>query len=262
VNRAAPARTGSSVDHVLPTGPWTFDAEVARVFDDMVARSIPDYVTMRHLVQDLAAAYVLEGSTVVDLGVATGEGLVRVMAGPPADRADATRRPTPTGVDYVGIDNSPDMLARAHERLDGLPGVTLIRHDLSLGLPPAVYKHESASVVLDVLTSHFIPLDRRYRLFRQVYDVLGTGGVFITVAKVAPTGPFDKLFTTLYHDFKAGEGYSREEIAAKARSLEGVLVPDRSAWLGQQLWGAGFAHAECFWRHLNFAGFIALKRVV
>ena len=40
-------------DQTRPQGKWAFDGEVARVFDDMLARSIPQYETMRGLDFDL-----------------------------------------------------------------------------------------------------------------------------------------------------------------------------------------------------------------
>lgn len=235
-----------AVDHVMPDGPWEFDAEVARVFDNMIRRSIPDYTTMRDLVETLAVAYMRPESTVYDLGVATGEGIVRLLTYAPKSTA------------FVGIDNSPEMLARAKERLGFTSCVQLIEHDLSLGLP-GPQPMAPASLVVDVLTTHFIEPAERYDLLRQVYGLLVPGGAFITVAKVKPPRRFDRLFTERYHAFKAAQGYSQEEIAAKARALEGVLIPVSTAWLGRCLHEVGFTEYECFWRWLNFAGIVAVK---
>jgi tRNA (cmo5U34)-methyltransferase len=42
-------------------------------------------------------------------------------------------------------------------------------------------------------------------------------------------------------------------------ALEGVLVPVTAAWNEQLLKGAGFSQVECFWRWMNFAGWVAVK---
>jgi serine/threonine protein kinase len=63
-------------DTVSPQGKWVFDAEVAKCFDDMLARSIPLYHDMRKLIFDLGSRFVRDGSDVVDLGCSRGSGLV------------------------------------------------------------------------------------------------------------------------------------------------------------------------------------------
>jgi tRNA (cmo5U34)-methyltransferase len=58
---------------------------------------------------------------------------------------------------------------------------------------------------------------------------------------------------------KRRNGYSDEAIRRKALSLEGVLVPLTAAANEEALRAAGFRVVEPFWRHLNFAGWIALR---
>ena len=69
----------------------------------------------------------------------------------------------------------------------------------------------------------------------------------------------DHLMTGLYHDLKRATGYGEEEIERKRLSLEGVLVPLTSAQNEEVLRQAGFDDVECFWRCLNFAGWVAVK---
>jgi tRNA (cmo5U34)-methyltransferase len=58
---------------------------------------------------------------------------------------------------------------------------------------------------------------------------------------------------------KGRNGYTEEEINSKRIALEGVLVPVTANWNEQLLRDAGFTQVECFWRNLNFAGWIAIK---
>ena len=42
-------------------------------------------------------------------------------------------------------------------------------------------------------------------------------------------------------------------------SLEGVLVPVTAEWNEAMLHAAGFRQVECFWRWMNFAGWLAIR---
>jgi hypothetical protein len=61
----------SSLGH-MPGGKWQFDEDVTDVFDDMLARSIPQIDAMRELVGRAATRFVQPGTHVVDLGCARG----------------------------------------------------------------------------------------------------------------------------------------------------------------------------------------------
>jgi tRNA (cmo5U34)-methyltransferase len=45
----------------------------------------------------------------------------------------------------------------------------------------------------------------------------------------------------------------------KRKSLEGVLMPLTENWNINLLKETGFKKIDCFWRNLNFAGWIAIK---
>jgi tRNA (cmo5U34)-methyltransferase len=117
-----------------------------------------------------------------------------------------------------------------------------------------------ASLTLSVLTLQFIPIEHRPRVVQDVYDHTVAGGAFLLVEKVlGSSGRLDGLLTDLYHSLKRASGYSQEEIDRKRLSLEGVLVPVAAAWNEDLLRRSGFRDVECFWRCLNFAGWVAVK---
>ena len=62
--------------------------------------------------------------------------------------------------------------------------------------------------------------------------------------------------TKVIHDTS---GYNQESIERKRLSLEGVLVPVTAGWNEDILHSAGFLHIDCFWRWMNFAGWMAIK---
>lgn len=237
--------TPSSLGH-LPGERWEFDQSVTHVFDDMLARSIPQYPEMRRLVAALARHYVQRRTDVLDLGCSRGEALVPLI------------REFGAQAHFVGVDCSEPMLAAARERFKDWieSGVVDIRHgDLRETFPQV-----EASVILSVLTLMFTPINYRLRLIQQVYDHLVPGGAFLLVEKVlGATAAIDALQVAQYHAMKAEHGYSREEIERKRLALEGVQVPVTAAWNVEMLHAAGFRQVDGFWRWLNFAGWIAVK---
>ena len=81
------------------------------------------------------------------------------------------------------------------------------------------------------------------------------------VEKVLGNSAFlNELMVSGYLELKAGNDYTREQIERKRLSLEGVLVPVTSKWNEELLTQAGFREVDCFWRWMNFAGWVAVKR--
>jgi tRNA (cmo5U34)-methyltransferase len=236
----------SSLGH--RAGPrWEFDADVTQVFDDMLRRSIPQYEEMRHLVGEVGRPFVQPFSDVVDLGCSQGEALA-----PFVDEAQE-------GVRYTGIEVSPPMLEAARRRFEreiNAGFVQLLDLDLRNGYPSV-----AASLTLSVLTLQFTPLEQRLRILSNVFEHTVPGGALVLVEKVLGNPPqLDELFVTLYYHLKQSKGYPWEEIERKRLSLEGVLVPVTAHRNEALLREAGFGEVECFWRWLNFAGWVAIKR--
>jgi tRNA (cmo5U34)-methyltransferase len=234
------------IDHVLPTGPWTFDAEVTAVFDNMLARCIPQYELMRRACLALGCRYVQPGSVVLDLGCSRGGALA-----PFIEQYGAANR-------YLGLDNSPSMVAAAcvgFAEAIRCGFVEIREWDLRHAYPEA-----PASLTLAILTLQFLPLENRPRVLRAAYQHTVPGGALLVVEKVlGSSADLNDLFVEQYSALKAANGYSPKEIAAKQRALEGVLVPLSARRNEELLRGAGFTQVDCFWRWLNFAGWLAVK---
>ena len=226
---------------------WTFDESVAGCFEDMLARSIPGYQTMREIVTTAASAYLQQGGLVVDLGTSHGEGIIQIARACP--RAH-----------FLGIETSEPMMTRARECIAAANvrnDVRLVQGDLR---DPDQYPTERAQVVLSVLTLQFIPIEHRQRIIYQVRRSLsGESGALILVEKVlGASAPLDALMVESYHTLKIRNGYDRDEVRRKALALEGVLVPVTARMNEELLRGAGFAQVDCIWRHYNFAAWVAL----
>lgn len=233
-------------DNVMPDGRWQFGEDVTDVFDDMLVRSIPQYRVMRDACFALASQYVKHNTDIVDLGCSRGEAMAALI-----DRFGAHNR-------FIGVEVSQPMLHAARERFGKLiqAGIVDIRElDLRTSFPPV-----SASVILSVLTLQFTPIEYRLQIVQNIYDHLVSGGAFILVEKVIGAGAqLDRNMIANYYALKAENGYSEEQIERKRLSLEGVLVPVTARWNEELLQMAGFRHVDCFWRWMNFAGWIAVK---
>jgi tRNA (cmo5U34)-methyltransferase len=235
----------SARDETMPDGAWKFDAAVADVFDDMLARSIPEYETMRRAVIDVATPHVRRGASIVDLGCARGGALAAFV-----ERFESHNR-------YFGVDTSEPMLAAARERFATMPELVCIEHmDLRHEYPDA----GACCVTLCVLTLQFIAINYRQRILQRVFDHLLPGAAFVLVEKVlGASAEIDERLIDIYHAHKREQGYSADAIARKALALEGVLVPVTAGFNEQMLRVAGFREVDCFWRHMNFAGWLAIK---
>lgn len=235
----------SSLGH-LPGERWEFDTSVTAVFDDMLARSIPQYEVMRTLAYDVAKPFVVKGTYIVDLGCSRGESL-----------APFVRDFGATNI-FLGVETSEPMIVAARDRFQtdiGANYVDIQRLDLREGYPSVV-----ASVTLSVLTLMFTPINYRQRIVQDIYDHTIKGGTFVLVEKVIGTGArLDRLMVDRYHALKHDQGYSWEEIDRKRFALEGVQVPVTANWNVELLRQAGFREIDCFWRWCNFAGWIAIK---
>ncbi|MFQ5766827.1 MAG: methyltransferase domain-containing protein [Acidobacteriota bacterium] len=236
----------SSLGHTPSGEKWQFDESVTQVFDDMLARSIPQYEVMRQAVTDTAFEFVRPGTDVVDLGCSRGEALA-----PLVEKFGAYNH-------FIGVEMSPPMLEAVRSRFKGLidVGVVDIRKlDLRKDYPPA-----RASLTLSVLTVQFTPMEYRQRIVRNVYEHTLPQGAFIMVEKViGATTSIDELMVKLYLKMKSSKGYTADEIERKRLALEGVLVPVTSRWNEDLLRTAGFREVDCFWRWMNFAAWIAIR---
>jgi tRNA (cmo5U34)-methyltransferase len=230
-----------------PEGRWAFDDDVTRVFDDMLQRSIPELATMRSLVFEVGQRFVRPNTCVVDLGCSRGDSVAPLITA------------FGTTVHFIGVEVSPPMLSAARARFEEeIEAGTFELLDLDLR---RTYPDAKASLTLAVLTLQFVPLEHRFRIVQDVYDRTLPGGAFILVEKVLGSSPTaDAILADLYEGLKRRNGYTQQNIDRKRLSLEGVLVPLTAGWNEDLLRRAGFDDVECFWRSLNFSGWVAVKR--
>lgn len=236
----------SSVNHMPATTRWAFDQGVVDVFSDMLERSIPQYALMRESVSALAVTFAQPQTAILDLGCSRGDALA-----PLYERIGDT-------CTFHGVEISQPMLTAARERFaDGITAGHVLLHEADLR---TTFPNLAASIILSILTIQFTPIEYRQRIIQDIYDHLLPGGAFLFVEKIlGGSARLDQLFVAQYYALKEENGYSTDAILRKRLSLEGVLVPVTAQWNEELLRMAGFRQVDCFWRWMNFAGWIAIK---
>lgn len=225
---------------------FDFGSETAKVFDDMLDRSVPFYAEIQRMIGEIARDFAVPDSNLYDLGCSTGTTLIHLD-----ERIESSIR-------LVGIDASPEMLDKAREKCSAKPTrhpVTFIEANLEDDLPI-----ENASIVILNLTLQFVRPIYRDRLLASIARGTRAGGCLILVEKVlSEHSALNRLFIKNYYDFKRRNGYSDMEISQKREALENILVPYHESENRELLIRNGFKIVESFFRWYNFSGLIAIR---
>ena len=225
---------------------FRFDDQVARVFPDMIKRSVPGYSHIIGTIGILAERYAQPNSRIYDLGSSLGAATLAMR-----------HRIHAPGVSIIAVDNSAAMLARSSDFLDleesPIPVETLCADITELTI-------ENCSFAVLNFTLQFVPLAQRLGTIQRIYDGLLPGGALVLSEKLAFTdAKHEDLLTRHHHDFKRANGYSDLEIGQKRQAIERVLIPETAQDHMQRLEQAGFGQVSQWFQSFNFASFIALK---
>ena len=227
---------------------FNFGSATAAVFDDMLVRSVPQYLETQRMMGELVADFAVPGTNIYDLGCSTCTTFLNLDHYLPKEES----------FNFVGIDNSEAMLVKARARLDehGFTRPTELRvADLNDGV-----EISNASVVVLNLTLQFVRPLNRNAVIANIYRGLKPGGCLILVEKVlGEHSIFNRLFIKHYYEFKQRNGYSQLEIAQKREALENVLIPYRFIENFDLLRREGFQEMDVFIKWYNFCGMIAVK---
>lgn len=220
--------------------PFEFDGDVAECFDDMLARSIPDYRTMRALTDRLGARYAGRGDAVLGIGTSLGRDI----------DSFALR-----GCEVVSCESSAPMYERQRKSFESFSNVDVRLCDVTREYPAREFR-----LALAVLTLQFIRPEDRDLVVARTYEHLADGGAFIVVEKVlGETWELDAALSDEYYREKGANGYTSEQLESKREALAFVMQPYKASQNEAMLRSAGFRKVDCFWRHLNFAGWVAVK---
>jgi tRNA (cmo5U34)-methyltransferase len=232
--------------HPTSAGDFTFNDQVAEVFDDMLERSVPCYRQVIDMTGKLLDGFVHDHDLVYDLGCSTGRPLIAL-----AEMLGAT------DVRYIGLDSSEAMINKAR-----LKAEMYSRHrqiDFHLADITRVELSPCRAVLLNYTLQFLRPLQRA-ALLRTIHTALRPGGILILSEKIiSHHSLLNRSYIAIYLDFKRRQGYSEIEIAKKREALENVLIPFSIAENIRLLREAGFAGCESFFQWFNFVSLAAVK---
>ncbi|MEC7376869.1 MAG: carboxy-S-adenosyl-L-methionine synthase CmoA [Pseudomonadota bacterium] len=225
---------------------FRFDASVARVFPDMIRRSVPGYTTIIPMIEVITDQYAQPGSHCYDLGCSLGASTLAMRHG--------IRYPDCT---LVGVDNSSAMIERCEHyvALDDSPLPVHLRCEDILDT-----ELSNASVTTLNFTLQFVDPGKRAGLLGRIAEATRPGGVLILSEKIRFESDADQAIQTrLHHEFKRANGYSDLEISQKRTAIEQVLIPETLEAHRSRLLAAGFERVLVWYQCFNFVSMLAIK---
>lgn len=229
---------------------FTFDSAVARVFPDMIKRSVPGYAETVAMSGIIAGRYAQPGSNLYDLGCSLGAVTLAMRHGIQAAGERAA------GCRIIGLDNSASMIERAEHYIaldEGNVVVEMVCADI------LQYPLDNASVTALNFVLQFIAPDQRLTLLSRIADATLPGGALILSEKICFSAEEQLLQDELHLDFKRANGYSDLEIAQKRSAIENVLIPETEQAHIERLKAAGFSQVIRWYQCFNFVSFLAVK---
>lgn len=216
-----------------PAAAETFSAHAAQ-YTALRRRLVPVYDAFYGAVVDVLG--LVEGGVhrVLDLGAGTGLLSAQILAAFPDVRLEL-------------LDGSEPMVREAQERLGAAVDAVHVA-DMAAELPDGPF-----DAVVSALAIHHLEHADQRALMDRVHAVLRAGGVFVNAEQVAaPT----RALTREYEARWGEECWSLGASADELRDACDRMRHDRCADVESQLrWlrEAGFAAADCVYRHWRFA---------
>ncbi|MCH2171889.1 class I SAM-dependent methyltransferase [Myxococcota bacterium] len=210
-------------------GSWKFDEDVARRFNEIALREIPDYRRVLDLVVSVVERVDKADPSVLDVGSALGATLRSLY--------EAGFRK------LYGVESSLAMLDRSFAK------ATLI-HSSEFPDHEGPFDVVSANWVL-----HFMTISERESYLVKIYEGLTPGGILILTDKVSSS----PLSHELYYEMKRRNGMTEEEIAKKRDQLEGILTTKPLRWYFDTLETIGFHSVEVINSNAVFPTMLAYR---
>ena len=224
-------------------GSWSFAANDPLILSNHMRKSIPDYDQGHSLILEISEFFVKQESIIYDIGCSNGE-LTHQLA----------KKYQGKKVQIIGVDCEENFIKAAK-------GHSQTNRNLTFETENAIdYKYKTCDLVILYYTLQFIQIDKRENLLLSLYKSLKKGGGLLLFEKTRQDNPrANDILNQLYTDFKLNNGYTGNEIVAKARSLKGVLEPLSTEQNLELLEQTGFYHSTIIHKTLCFDGILAIK---
>ncbi len=225
---------------------FAFDETVAKVFPDMIRRSVPGYETIIALTGLLAEQYAQPDSLCYDLGCSLGAATLAMR-----------RQIHQSGCRIIAVDNAEAMTSRCQQHIQEAGEGTAV-DVICADIQDVII--ENASVVVINFTLQFIEPTARLALLEKIYTGLRPGGALLVSEKIAFSSEAEQQrMDALHIAFKKANGYSDLEISQKRSALENILIPDTLEQHHERLHAAGFSSIDNWFRCINFVSLLAIR---
>lgn len=222
---------------------WKFSGDIVNEFDNHILSSVPLYKQGHKLISNLSDFFLSDNSVCYEIGCSTATLLKTVADHNPNKK-----------IKFIGIEIEKDMVDYANNKLKDYDNIEIICDDL------LNVEFEKSDMIISYYTIQFIKPRIRQLIFDKIYESLNWGGAFILFEKVrGADARFQDILTALYTDFKLDQGFTKDEILDKTRSLKGVLEPFSSQGNLDLLQRAGFVDIMSIMKYICFEGFLAIK---
>ncbi|MBD2577484.1 class I SAM-dependent methyltransferase [Oscillatoria sp. FACHB-1406] len=230
--------------------------EVSRAFLDGVRGAIPLATEQLDILLRVIRATQERVDSFLDLGC--GNGIL----------GWTIYREYPTAKGYF-LDLSETMIEAAKEKLKGQENARFILKDFGLSSwVESVAEYAPFDVIVSGFSIHHQPDDRKQAIYREIYDLLKPGGLFLNLEHIASRADwgkraFDDLFVDALYAFhrERGSEKSRQEIDREYYSRgdkdANILAPLelQCDWLRE----IGFVEVDCFMKLFEIALFGGLR---
>jgi tRNA (cmo5U34)-methyltransferase len=145
-------------------------------------------------------------------------------------------------IEVVALDVSPVMIKAVKENFSNDSTVKVIEHDMEIPLPDMGY----FDVIVSSFAIHHLKHERKYSLYKEIYDMLYPAGLFcnlehVSSPSIAQHNKFLKAVSI---------SHKKEDFTNRLLSVEKQL---------QWLRDIGFVDVDCYWKWLELALIIGYK---
>jgi tRNA (cmo5U34)-methyltransferase len=218
--------------------------QAAGAYDSWVRKALPGYEAIFAVATEIIPFDAGRSMRVLDLGAGTGLFAWHVLQKYPQARC-------------VLVDLAEQMLAVARSRFQAYPGQCELRAEDYRNFQDA----QPFDLVISSLSIHHLSDPDKQALFKRIYTLLGSGGMFINVDQLRGETPaLAALYWSAWLRHVRQNGASEAEIEA---SIARRKQFDQEATLAEQLlWlqQAGFTDVDCVYKHYFVGVFMGSKR--
>jgi tRNA (cmo5U34)-methyltransferase len=217
--------------------------QTAAYYDDWIKKAQPRYDEIFTIVKDLMPFPNNVPIRVLDLGAGTGLFAWHVLQ----KYAQAQ---------VVLYDLAEQMLAVAKERFRDIDGQV----EYKVGDYRSLGNLEPFDLVVSSLSIHHLMHEEKQDLFKAIFGILKSGGVFINVDQIKPPTSYlqeecRRNWLENLHARGASEERIQESLRRRATYDKDALLIDQIAWLQ----AAGFESVDCIYKYYFMGVFFAMK---